>query len=85
MHLRHKVAVHVDPTFWVVVVDVLLESGETKLVPIFEVSIVVCILLHRIVCQMHESIVHVLEIDSELGGRCPQVAFFEEEQVMVLV
>ena len=66
-------------------VNVSLESRETQLVSILKISIVLSILLHSIISQMDEGIINILEVNTELAGRCPQVALLEEIQVMVLV
>ena len=57
---------HVDSALWIVLVNVLLESWETQHVSIFEVAIVLCVFLNRIICQMHEGIIDVLKVDSKL-------------------
>ena len=67
MHLRHNIGVDINSLLRVVFVDVLLEARETQLVSVFEITIIFCIFLYSVVCQMHEGIINVLEIDSELS------------------
>jgi len=45
----------------------MLESGETKLIAVFEIAIVRRIFLNRIVGQMNEGIIDVLKVDSKLS------------------
>lgn len=85
MHLRHKVPIHGHAILSIVGIDVLLELREGQLIAIFEVAVVFRVLLHRVVRQMNESIVDILQIDAEFCRGCPQVAFFEEEYLMILI
>ena len=63
----------------------MLESGETKLIAVFEIAIVRRIFLNRIVGQMNKGIIDVLKVDSKLSWGSPQVTFFKEVNVMILV
>ena len=85
MHLWHQVVEDAHPALWVVLIDVVLEGAEAQLVSIFEVTIVFSMLLDCIVRQMHEGIVYILEVDTELTGRGPQVSLLEEEELLVLI
>lgn len=67
MHLGHQLVVHAHPALRVVLVDVVLERVETQLVSVLEVSVVLRVLLDRVVRQMHEGIVDVLQVDAELA------------------
>ena len=67
MHLWYEIIIYANTTLRVMFIDVLLESGETELVSIFEVSIVGCMLLNCIVRQMYESVINVLEINTEFS------------------
>ena len=77
--------VDADFAIRVVIIYVMLESGETKLIAIFEIAIVRRIFLNRIVGQMNEGIIDVLKVDSKLSWGSPQVTFFKEVNVMILV
>ena len=59
--------VDADFALRVVIIYVMLESGETKLIAIFEIAIVRRIFLNRIVGQMNEGIIDVLKVDSKLS------------------
>ena len=59
--------VDADFAIRVVIIYVMLESGETKLIAIFEIAIVRRIFLNRIVGQMNEGIIDVLKVDSKLS------------------
>ena len=85
MHLWNEVIVDTDTAFWIMLIDVVLELLEAQLIPIFEVAVVFCMLLDCVICQMHEGIVNVLEIDAVFRAGRPQVALFEEEKLVVLV
>lgn len=58
--------IDVDSALRVKLLYVLLKALECKLITIFEVTIVVSVLLHCIVRQVHEGVVDVLEVDSKL-------------------
>ena len=59
--------VDADFAIRVVIIYVMLESGETKLIAVFEIAIVRRIFLNRIVGQMNEGIIDVLKVDSKLS------------------
>ena len=67
VHLGYKVVLYIDLALRIMFIDVLLEPGKTKLISIFKVSIVRCMLLYCVVRQMHESVINVLEINSKLS------------------
>ena len=77
--------VHANPTLRIVLIDIVLEYREAQHVTIFKIAIILRMLLHRIVGEMDESIVNVLEVDAEFGRRRPQVPFLEEEKLMILI
>jgi len=77
--------VDADFALRVVIIYVILESGETKLIAVFEIAIVRRIFLNRIVGQMNEGIIDVLQVDSKLSWWSSQVTFFKEVNVMILV
>jgi len=84
VHLRHQVIVYTHATFWVVLIDILLELWERKHVSVLVVSVIFSMLLNSIVCQVDKCIVDVLQVDSKFSGRRPKVPFFEEVQILVL-
>ena len=82
VHLWHQVIVDQHARLRVVLVYVVLESREAELVSVLEVTVVLCVLLHSIVCEVNEGIVDVLKVDAKLCRRRPQVALFEEEELV---
>ena len=76
--------VYTHATFWVVLIDILLELRERKHVSVLVVSVIFSMLLNSIVCQVDKCIVDVLQVDSKFSGRRPKVPFFEEVQILVL-
>ena len=57
-------SIDAHPTLRVVLINVVLEGREAQLVPVFEVAIVCCVLLHGVVGQVDESVVYVLQVDA---------------------
>ena len=67
MHLWNQVVIHTDLALRVVLVDVVLECWETKHVAVLKITIILSMLLHSVVGQVHEGIIYVLQVDTELG------------------
>jgi len=84
LHLRHEVVLDADVLVRVVLVDVLLELREAQLVAVLELAVGLTFHLHRVVGQVHEGIVHVLQIYAIVTARSPQVALREEVQIRVM-
>ena len=59
--------IHTDLTLRVVLVDVVLECWETNHVAVLKVTIILSMLLHSVVGQVHEGIIYVLQVDAEFG------------------
>ena len=85
VHLWNQVLEHAHTTLRVVLINIVLEHREAQHISIFEVAIILCMLLHCIVREVHESIVNVLEVDAEFRRGRSQVTFFEEVKLMVLI
>ena len=66
-------------------VQVVLEHLEAHLVPVFEGSIVLRVLLDRIISQMHILIIRVVRVDVELRGGGAQVPFREKVQRGIII
>lgn len=75
---------HADSCVCVVLVDVVLELVETQLVPVFELPVGLALHLHRVVRQVHKSVVHVLQIYAIVTTGGSQVALREEVQIRVM-
>jgi hypothetical protein len=84
LHLRNHVLVDVEVFIWVELVNYRLEAWKRKLVAILEVPVMLAMLLHRIIRQVHKCVVDICHINAELRRARPQVSFFEKEQVVVL-
>ena len=85
MHLGHELVIDGDATFGVELVDVLLEGREAQLITVLKVTVILGMLLHRIVGQVHKSIVDVLQVDAELRAGGAKVALPEKEELVVLI
>ena len=58
--------VDIDIAVCIVLINVVLELGETQHIAVLVVSIILSMLLNSIVCQMNESIIDVLQVYAEL-------------------
>ena len=67
VHLRHQIPVDIDILVWPVLVNVTLEAREAQHVAVFEVPIVLGVLLHSVVSQVHKCIVNIGQIDPKLS------------------
>jgi hypothetical protein len=84
-NLRYDVAIDRNTTVGVCVVDYLLETLVRELIAILECSIVLGVLLHGIVSQVHVLIIDILQVDLELTRTGSQIAFLEDVQIMFLI
>lgn len=66
MHLRYQVVVDIDIAVCIVLINVVLELGETQHIAVLVVSIILSMLLNSVVCQVNESIIDVLQVYAEL-------------------
>lgn len=85
LHRWHEVSPHVDAAVWLLLLEELLEAVEAELVPVLELAVAVESLLHGVVGEVHSSVVDVLGVDREDGGRRADVTLLEEVEVVVLV
>lgn len=67
-----------------ILIKVLLEGCKRQLVAVFEASIVLVVLLHCVVGQVHKGVVDVLEVDRVVSRAGAQVPLGEEVQVVLM-
>lgn len=58
--------VDIDIAVCIVLINVVLELGETQHIAVLVVSIILSMLLNSVVCQVNESIIDVLQVYAEL-------------------
>ena len=58
--------VDINTTLGVVNLDIVLKGLKAQLVTIFEVSVVLCMFLHRIIGQVYECVIYILKVNAEL-------------------
>ena len=66
MHLWNQVVVDIDIALCIVLINVVLELGETQHIAVLVVSIILSMLLNSVVCQVNESIIDVLQVYAKL-------------------
>ena len=85
MHLRNQVFVDINTTFRVMNLNIVLKGLKAQLVAIFEVTIVLSMLLHCIICQVNKCVVNILKVNTELCRRSSQISLLKEKQFVVLI
>lgn len=58
--------VDIDIALCIVLINVVLELGETQHIAVLVVSIILSMLLNSVVCQVNESIIDVLQVYAKL-------------------
>lgn len=84
LHLGHEVVLNADLGFRVVFVNVVLELVERELVPVLKLPVRLALHLHGVVGQVHEGVIHILQIYAIVTAGGAQVALREEVQVGVM-
>jgi len=72
--LQHDVLVEIDLRFWIGYCKILLKIVKTHLIKVLELSEILALFLNRIICQMNEFVVQVLQI--VFFAACPYIAIF---------
>lgn len=65
--------------------NIFLKSIKRYLVSIFKFSIIFCILLNSIICQMNLLIIRIIFIKLIVRSRCSYIAFFKEIAFAIMI